>query len=460
VRRTLLIAVSPGEAWAGLTEDDALVELRIARSGGAPRAGAFFLGRILGLNPALPAALVDIGAERPAFLGAEDAAPKKGLAGLHEGAAVVVQVTKEARADKAVGVTLRPRLTGAYLDWRPGRAGIAVRGGALDEAGRSRVAALLRAGEGCDIRAEATGASDSALAGDVAALRARWQAIESAAGAARPPARLEPEASPALELLGGFSEPPPDRIVIDDRAAFAEARGWLARHRPDLASHLAFHAGPSALFEAEGVAAEIEEALARRLALPGGGALTIEATAAAVMIDVDSGGAALMAANLAAAREAARQIRLRNLAGPIVIDFIAMRQAGDRERVRAALAAALAGLSPAPQLLGWTRLGHLELVRERRRAALEDVLYEGAADGGRVETVLTVALKALRALARAADASPGRGLRLRAAPEIAACLENGGACAARQALEARLGRPIALAPEPGRPRAAFDITPV
>ncbi len=208
------------------------------------------------------------------------------------------------------------------------------------------------------------------------------------------------------------------------------------------------------------MAAAIEEALLRRVPLPGGGALTIETTAAAAMIDVDSGGAALVATNLAAARIAARQIRLRNLAGPIVIDFIAMRKPGERERVRAALAAAVAQMPAPPQLLGWTRLGHMELVRERRRAALEEVLFEPASEGARVETALTVALRALREVARAGDAAPARGLRLRVAPEVAACLAEGAARPARQMLEARLGRPIALAGEPGRARAAFDIAPV
>ena len=461
--RTLLIAVSPGEAWAALSEDDALVELRIARSGGA-RVGDFFLGRILGINPALPAALVDIGAERPAFLGAEDARPRAGLAGLDLGAAVLVQVTRQARADKAIGVSLRPRLEGAYLDLRPGRAGISVRGRALAEPERQRVTAqlatIVRPGEGIDIRDEAATASDADLAADVEALRARWQAIESAAGAARPPARLEPELTPVLELLGGFAATAPDRIVIDDRAAFAEARGWLARHRAELVPRLAIHAGAAPLFEAEGVAAAIEEALLRRVPLPGGGGLTIETTAAAAMMDVDSGGAALVATNLAAARIAARQIRLRNLAGPIVIDFIAMRKPGERERVRAALAAAVAQMPAPPQLLGWTRLGHMELVRERRRAALEEVLFEPASEGARVETALTVALRALREVARAGDAAPARGLRLRVAPEVAACLAEGAARPARQMLEARLGRPIALAASPAGGATAFDIAPV
>jgi Rne/Rng family ribonuclease len=456
---TLSIAVSPGEAWGALEEDGAIVELRIARLGGGAPPGALMLGRIVALQPELPAALVDIGEARAAFLSADDAQPRKGLAGLTEGEAVLVQVKKEARADKATGVTLRPLLEGVYVDLRPGRAGISVRGRRLDEAERQRLSAALarlaQPGEGIDIADRAQGAGDEALAADVAALRARWQAIAAARARATPPARLEPEEGPAVEIIAAFLASPPARIVIDDRAAFAEARQWLQRHRPALAAALEYRA-PA--FD-DDIAAQVEAALAPRVMLPGGGALTIETTAAATMIDVDSGGAPALAVNLAAARAAARQIRLRNLAGPVVIDFIALRRPQEREPVRAALAAALARDPAAPQLLGWTRLGHMELVRPRRHAALDEVLFERGADGGRIKTALTVALEALRAAARAADAAPGAAQRLSLAPEVATCLREGAARAARLALEARLGRALQLHAEPGRPRAAFDIAP-
>ena len=458
---TLSIAVSPGEAWGALEEEGAIVELRVARAGGGARPGALYLGRIVALRPELPAALVEIGEARPAFLSAEDTLPRKGLAGLAEGDAVLVQVKKEARADKAVGVTLRPLIEGEFIDLRPGRAGISLRARGLDEAERRRLAAALERiaapGEGFDIRDAARGTSEDALAADAATVRARWQAVEAARRGARPPARLEPEDDPATELVAAWIAPPPERIAIDDRAAFAAARQWLLRRRPALVPRLCFEARA---FEAEGIAAQVAAALAPRVALPGGGALTIESTAAAVTIDVDSGGAPALAVNLEAARIAARQLRLRNLAGPIVIDFIALRDPQERARVRAALAAALAPDPAAPQLLGWTRLGHMELVRPRRFAALEEVLFERTADGGRIKTALTVALEALKAAAQAAETGPARALRLGLAPEVAACLEAGAARAARAALEARLGTKIALAAEPGRPRAAFDIAPI
>ncbi|HUJ98568.1 MAG TPA: ribonuclease E/G, partial [Stellaceae bacterium] len=268
--------------------------------------------------------------------------------------------------------------------------------------------------------------------------------------------------TPVVLALAEFVAARPEEIVIDDRAALGEARRWLALRAPALAERVTLYREAMPLFEERGVAGAVEAVLAPRVALALGGALTIEETAAATMIDVDLGsstgrrGAAERAAlttNLAAAEEVARQIRLRNLAGPIVIDFIGMRRREQRERVRAALAAALAGDA---EVLGWTRLGHLELVRKRRAAPLASLLYERAPGGGLVKTALTVALEALRALAREAARTPPRVAVLRLHPEVAAALD-GPARAARQELEQRLGRPIEVRGEPGRAREAFDI---
>ncbi len=459
--RTLLIAASPGELWAALVEGDELRELRVLRSTGRARVGQVILGRVVALKPGLPAALVDIGLDRPAFLSGEDAAPGIGIAGLHEGEALVVQVTKDARAEKAAGVSMRLRLSGRFLDLTPARPGIAA-GKDLAPAERERLLAALgeiaRPGEGFTLRSAAAGAAPAELAADADGLRARWQAIEAAQMRSHAPAPLETPAAPIATLLAEFAPLEPDLIAVDDRAAFAEGRAWLVRHPPTLADRLALHREAAPLFEHHGIAGDIAAALMPRVPLPEGGALTIEPTAAATMIDVDTGSRAargVLATNLAAAREAARQIRLRNLAGPIVIDFVGMRRHGDRDRVRGALAAALAG-DPDAQVLGWTRLGHLELVRRRRHAPLAELLFEHAPGGGLVKKPLTVALEALRALAREALAGPARAPSLHVHPEVAAALAGEGG-EARHQLEARLGHAIAVVAEPGRLREAFDI---
>jgi ribonuclease G len=459
----LLLACSPGEVWAALVEDGALEGLRVLRAGGG-RVGEILFGRVLALRPELPAALIDIGTERPGFLSAEDALPGAGIAGLHEGQGVVVQVTKEARGGKATGLTLRPRLVGRLVVLTPLRPGIGAERGLAPEEARRLEGALgagARAEEGFTLRKAAAGADASALAEEAAALRQRWQRIEAARRRGKPPCALEAAATPVGLALAAFAPERPDSVVVDDRAGFAEARRWLAQHRPALLAQLSFHGEAAPLFEARGIAEDVASLLAARLTLASGGALTIEETAAATMIDVDlgsarpKGGAArgALAVNLEAAEEVARQIRLRGLAGPIVVDFIGMRGRLERDRMRAALAAALGDDA---EILGWTRLGHLELVRTRREAPLASLLFERTPEGGRMKTALTVALEALRALARAAAATPPRAAVLTLHPEVAAMLD-GAAHAARRELEQRLGRMIELRAEPGRARDAFDI---
>ena len=305
MKREIAIAASAGEFWAALKEDETVVELH-ATSGGAPsRVGEVWLGRIVGLRPELPAALVDIGLARPALLSAEDIVPRTRFKTLREGEAVVVAVAKDMRADKAAGVTMRLSQT-------------------------------------------FTTPADS-----------------------KPPLRLNEPMPAATTLIAAWLDPAPDAIAVDDRAAYADLRNWLRVRHPAIAADLTFSNEP--LYDAFGIADAVEQALAPRLALPGGGFLLIEPTALGVAIDVDSGAApSAVAANLEAARALARQIRLRNLSGPMMVGFVGMKGKGERERVVAALKKALARHVPDAQALGWTRLCHVELVRKRRAPSLAE----------------------------------------------------------------------------------------
>ena len=305
MKREIAIAASGGELWAALKEDGQAVELRATGGGAASRVGEIWLVRIVGLRPELPAALVDIGLTRPALLSAEDVTPKSRFKTLREGEAVVVEIAKDARADKAAGVTMR----------------------------------LSRA-------------------------------IEPPVGG-KPPLRLDEPMPAAAVLIAPWLDPAPDAIAVDDRAVYAALRNWLRVRHPPLVAGLAATNEP--LYEPSGIADAVEQALAPRLALPGGGLLLIEPTALGVTIDVDSGAArSAVAVNLEAARAVARQIRLRNLSGPMIVGFVGMKGKGERERVFAALKAALARHVPDSQALGWTRLGHVELVRKRRAPSLAE----------------------------------------------------------------------------------------
>lgn len=464
--RSLLVASLPGEFRAAIVEGARLVEFRLVRTVGASHVGEIYLGRVVRLLPALRAALVEIGLERPAFLSADDCLPRRDLAGLHEGAAIPVQVTRDQRADKAARVAMRIRLAGRLMAWTPGRPGVA----APDRRAAKRiglVSSWLNPGESVRLLPEASSAADDALAADLAELRARWAALEARSLAAEPPHCLE-AVPPLAGLLAELADPALDAVIVDDAAVHAEIRGWLARERAALVALLAHHRGPLPLFEAHGIAEAVAGLFDFHVPLAGGGALTIEPLATATFIDVDSGALAeeprtgeeaLLSADLAAAAEIAHQIRLRSLGGAIIVDFIALRRTDARARLVAALQRSLEAEAGDSQVIGWTRLGHMEVIRPRRRVPLHDLVFERAGRGGLVKTPLTVALEALAAASRQAAAAPARLLALRLHPSAASVLE-GEAALARKALEGRLGQALAIVAEPGFPRETFDIGPI
>ena len=265
-----------------------------------------------------------------------------------------------------------------------------------------------------------------------------------------PPAQLYPE--PGLARALALRLPgPPDRVLTDDRPPIPELRQ-------------AFPAAEVAFDEARPIDldAAIEAALAPSLSLSGGGTVHIQEARGATVIDIDTGNpaehsaeAGAIAANLEAAALIARQLRLRNLGGGIVIDFVGL-EGKARDHVRLEMAAALRADPLQPQLLGWTKLGHLELVRPRRSRPLAEALLESGSGPARRRQPVALAHQALRALWREARARPEANWTIRAAAPVVAAL-SGSAKPALHALEARLGRRIEITE--GGADDGFDIAP-
>jgi ribonuclease G len=485
----LLIAAGPGEWRATLLEDGVPVELFVER-GDRSEAGSIHLGRVRRLVPALGAMLVDIGGDRPAFLPESEVLPRGRR--LDEGERVVVQIRREAQGGKAARLTMSVALRGKRVELRLGRPGI-LGGETLSPAERARLLAAVvgfdraphpgplpaseeregpLAHQRCATRQararvrregrEGEGPSGLRLLGpapvetliaEATDLNRRWRDISDRAARLSPPSRLDPPLSFAAALAGALPTTP-GRILVDDPAIVPELRAvfpdTVMQHKP----------------EAEwpvDLDAVFDRALAGTVALGGGGSVHIEATHAAVLIDVDSGSPETgspertgLAVNLAAVDAIAQQIRVRNLGGGIVIDFVGFDDRRLRERVRDALSEALAPDPALPQILGWTRLGHLELVRPRRGRPLAEALLEPRSGGPLIKTAVTVAHEALRALRHEARIQPGQRWRLTVNPDVAAALA-GGAAAALRALEERFGREIATKADPNLDRLRFQI---
>lgn len=445
--RELLIAAGPGEWRAALLESGVAVELYVER-GDRAEAGSIHLGRVRRLAPALGAALVDIGGQRPAFLPQAETVPRGDR--LHEGQRVLVQIRRESQGGKAARVTMAVRLRAQGFELIVGRG--AARPSPA-QPWRAGFPLSRNAGEGAEQSEEGEGEAGLGSAAEAATLARHWDDILYHAARADPPVRLDPVASFAAALAASLPGPP-NRIYVDDPGAIPDLRAAF--------SGAAVEPLPEADWPID-LDAVFEEALSETIAGPGGGSVHFESTRAGVLIDVDTGSPETgspertgLRANLAAAAVIARQIRLRNLGGGIVVDFVGLDSRASRDRVRAALAEHLAPDPARPQVLGWTRLGHLELVRPRRGRPLAEALLESRPGGALVKTAVTVAHEGLRALRREARAQPGRQWRLTAAPEVAAVLAGGAAPAVQEA-ERRFARRIAIEADPSFPGERFQI---
>jgi Rne/Rng family ribonuclease len=445
----LFVSVGPGEIRAGLFRDGEAIDLLIERDDRETLVGAIYLGRVIRVLPALPGAFVEIGLGRPAFL--------PGIVRHTEGAAIAVQIRKDAHGDKAPEVATALELAGRHGVWTPYRPGLSLSrqiGAAHRGALRAAVAPLIREGEGLLLRSEAEGADPIILAREIEQLRQAYAQIRRNMRAAESPARLDSVQDPLdriVEACLGQAE----RIAIDDRLALARLRG---RYELDV-EFLASGADRLAALD-EAFAAAIEPLVP----LPGGGRLMIESGTACTLVDVDLGSGAggreaaadaIRRVNLAAARTLGRELRRRNIGGAVVVDFITMSPRQHRQDVEALLAAEVAGDPAGVDLHGWTRLGHFELSRRRRRPSLAEILLEPAG-ARRLKTSFTIGLDVLRAFART-DYVPG-GVRALIHPSIEAVLRSR---LARQLAETedRAGQRLTIVTETGRDPETFDIVP-
>lgn len=477
MNRELLIASNDGEVRAALLEDGTLVDLFVEREDHASLIGNIYLGRVRRLAPSIAAAFVDIGEARHGFLpygvrfkgddGDENPPPPRPPA---EGEAVCVQVVRDASGGKGPQLSSRPSLAGCRLVYLPGSDKVAVSRLIEDEAERTRLVASVEAlredNEGFVIRTAAERVKDEELVRDAAYLRALWTELTTAQATAEAPSLLYVEPAPIERVLRDLALSDIDMIRVDDAASFARARTFCRRFAPDTERRLALHEGAASLFESYGIEDSIEHALDPRAALPSGGCLVFGSTEALTAVDVNSGSLtsiggpseSSLRTNLEAATEIARQIRLRNIAGLIVVDFISMESEEAWDRVLSTFADALAGDRTAVRLMGRTNAGLVEITRRRQRISLVEALTErctACGGGGRIPTASAVAQETLRRLRREARSGPAGTLVVSASPEVVAAIEAAAGDMAN--LGAVLGRRIVLDASPGAARDAVDL---
>lgn len=479
------IVISSGlrETRIALLAAGRLQELEIRHAADDTYLGRVYLARVGRIVPGMQAAFIEFGAARSGFLAARDVrhgvrenAPPPGDEAaiselLQEGQAILVQVVKEPIADKGARLTMDLTLPGRYLAFRPFRLGTSLSRRIEDEAERARLLALgdTIAGEegGFILRTAAEGADGETLQAEAHQIRDLWRRIKDRAGGAEAPALLHRDDDPVIRSLRDHLYPDVEQVLFDNVDALSRARDYAAEALPWAHDRLLLCDSDEALFERHDIEADIEAALEARVALPGGGSISIESTEALTAIDVNSGRfmdgrdpeETALATNLEAAAEIARQLRLRAIGGIIVIDFIHMNGPGNVAQVLSTFDAALAEDKAPTRRSEMSAFGLLEMTRRRVREPLAALLTEPCVHCYGQERRLTaraIADHLLRRAEREARASKGGRMYIAAAPEVVEDLHD-GAEGFEDVLAHHLGCRVVLDPDPTRPRESFDI---
>jgi ribonuclease G len=476
VSEEILINVTPQETRVAIMGAGVVQELLIERSASRGRVGNIYVGRVARVLPGMQSAFLEIGLERAAFLHVadirnHDEKPIEKI--LAEGEPLLVQVVKDPIGSKGARLSTQVSIAGRLLVYLPQDPHIGISQRIEDEGGRAalreRLKDLLPADEegGFILRTLAETASEQELRADLAYLQELWKAIRSRSRGAEPPQLLYQDLSLAQRVLRDMVTVETTRVVIDSRENFQKLAAFAERYMPQVRSRLEHYTGERPLFDLYNVEPEIEKALSRRVELKSGGYLIIDQTEAMTTIDVNTGGFVgsrnfddtVFKTNLEAAQAIARQLRLRNLGGMIIVDFIDMEGTEHQGAVLDELRRALARDRTRITLNGFSALGLVEMTRKRTRESLAHVLCEPCptcAGRGEVRTAHTVCYDILREILREARAFKAREFRVIAAqPVIDLLLEDESASLTM--LSDFIGKPISVQVESGYSQEQFDI---
>ena len=456
----LVIDSLPGERRVALVEDDVLVELHVERAAARPLAGNVYLGRVRNVLPGMQAAFVDLGLERDGFLHVDDApdparlrpewngeegaaeaaaappAPAPRIEDrVREGEEIVLQVAKDPLARKGPRVTAHLSLPGRLLVLLPGVEHLGVSRRIPSEEERQRLRERLRAvyertrpPGGLILRTAGVEADEAAIEAEIGVLAEAWGRIQARRAVSRAPALLSEEAGVIERVLREQLRHGLDEIAVDSDEVLEEVRRVLPR-QGSAAPRVVRYEGSEPLFDARRLTTQIDRALKARVWLPSGGHIAIHPTEALVAVDVNTGKyvgrgdleETLLRTNLEAVKEIARQIRLRDLGGLIVIDFIDMERQESRDAVLRALAEGLQRDRARSRMLPMSEFGLVEITRQRSRPSLDRHLLRScpACDGaGRVRSLPTLEQEVVRQ-ARRLGPRPQGTVVARLAPEAA-----------------------------------------
>jgi ribonuclease G len=464
MKQEIFVNSSPQESRIAIIEDGLLAEFLIERKEEMGIAGNIYKGKVSRVLPGMQAAFVDIGMEKAAFLHASDfssvpedvqligapgedveieAPPPKRVSHrrlplekqLSRDEAILVQVAKDPLGTKGARVTSHISLPGRYMVFMPGTKHIGISRRIESDEERKRLkeiaGSLLTGDGGFILRTASEGRSKREIQRDLRFLTRLWRRLQKRAEGAVAPSLIHQDLDLIARSIRDFFTPDTEQLVIDSSKDYRRVVDFVGQFMPRLKSKIVLYSGAESLFERHGIEEKIERALDRRVWLRSGGYIIIERTEALTAVDVNTGRfvgkrnqeETIVKTNLEAAQEVVRQLRLRNVGGIIIIDFIDMEKESDRKKVYDALKDALKKDKARTNILKISELGLVEMTRQRTRESLENQLLSPCphCDGrGRIKSSVTVAYDLLRAIKKQqTTVENGKNIVVRLHPDVA-----------------------------------------
>lgn len=456
MKRMLLMERVMDQTRLAVVEDDLLCELYQQTPNADNLSGNIYLGRVENVLPGMNAAFVDIGTGKNGFLGAGDirlfARDDRALATLlgkarieqlvRPGQQLLVQVIRSQPGAKGPRLSCYVTLPGRLMVLLAGvdYVGVSRKIADADERARLRELGLSLTEGGQDgviLRTAAHGVSEEHLRSEYALLKAQWADMKGRAEFMRAPKLVYDDNDLALHAVRDMLAEDVETVWADDQLCYERLLACANVMAPNLSDRIRLHAGETPLFDLYRVDAQIDRALQRHVWLKSGGSLVIDETEALTVVDVNTGkntgkrdaDDTILAANCEAARELMRQLRLRDIGGMIVVDFIDMRRPGDRETLMQALRECAANDRNRTRVVDMTALGLVELTRKRVRQSLSRQMNHVCANcegNGRVPSHETTARRALRQLWRRRRCGDDTALCLEAAPAVCGWIKKIG----------------------------------
>jgi ribonuclease G len=482
----LLINITPQETRIAFVENGVLQEMHIERARKRGLVGNVYRGRVCRVLPGMQAAFVDIGLERTAFLHASDILCENDNNSdssercveqinnlLREGQEIVVQVAKDPLGTKGARLTTHISIPSRYLVYMPGSQHVGVSQRIEDETERERLKEGVRqaaeevAPGGFIIRTAAEGANNEALEKDVLFLNKLWTEMQERVKGESDTRLIHEDMPLVMRTMRDLADADIEKVRIDSRETFLKVHKFATKFIPGLAGRIEHYSGERPIFDLYGVEDEIQKALGRKVMLKSGGYLIIDQTEAMTTLDVNTGAfvghrnleETIFKTNLESAQAIARQLRLRNLGGIIIIDFIDMEDAEHRRQVLRSLEKLLERDHAKTHLSEVSSLGLVQMTRKRTRESLEHILCESCPTcGGRgtLKTPETVCYEIYREIMREARQYDARQLLVLASQEVVDLLLDEESTSVAE-LEEFIGRPINFQVETLYTQEQFDV---